>query len=147
MNSTTTYVEKLLVISVTLDIDNAPITNEVEVDLKQFNSFDEFLNLLSKKINYKIGNKNEIKIFYEGSWVNLIDLKSFYCFISTNLITCVQTRILIRGVKIKDNQMDFDLEGKKLGNNDATNSNRPNMKIYGFSSKKNTNNSKLKNYF
>ena len=107
---------------------------EIEINLKEFDSFSDFLNLISQKIDLKINtNKYNVKINYEGSWVNLIDIKSLYFFISANFIQDERTKLLITKRESSlgnDNQIDFNLKGEKFENDRACDSNRPNLKIY-----------------
>lgn len=103
----------------------------IPIDLKSFDCFSELLCLISNEINLRItSSKYEIKIKYEDDWVNLIDLKSFYFFLSNDYNLKNQTQLLIRNKKYDLNEVDFNLNGDKFENEKQILSNRPNMKIY-----------------
>ena len=127
--------EYLINIEITLDLEDEHQKIQVPLDLKEFEAFPEFLSTLSKKLNFKITtNKFHVKMQYEQSWVNLIDLKSFYFFLSNDLILNNQPKLLLKLNK-NDHQIDFNLKGEKFQNNKFTDSNRPNMRIYSKESK------------
>jgi len=127
--------EYIIYIDVSLELEDEIENIILPLDLKEFDAFHELLNTLSKKLEFKIStNKFEVKMFYENSWVNLIDLKSFYFFISNDLILNVQPKLLIR-LNRNEYNVDFNLKGEKFDNNKFTDSNRPNMRIYCKESK------------
>jgi hypothetical protein len=127
--------EYLIYIDVILELVDEIQNVIVPLDLKEFDAFHEFLCILSKKLEYKIStNKFDVKMFYENSWLNLIDLKSFYFFISNDLILNNQPRLLLQ-LNRNEHNIDFNLKGEKFQNNKFTDSNRPNMRIYCKESK------------
>jgi len=122
--------EYLIFIEVIVELEDEIQNITVPLDIKEFEAFNEFLLILSKKLNFKISsNKFDIKMSYEESWVNLIDLKSFYFFLSNDIILNNQPKLLLKPNK-NDQQVDFNLKGEKFQNSKFTDSNRPNMKIY-----------------
>jgi hypothetical protein len=125
----------LLLLSVTIIKEFEKEKRELEIDLTDFESFSDFLCLLSKILRIKITpSRFDLKILYEESWVNLIDVKSFYFFISNDLLLNSQTKIMVlKKEEKKEKEIGFSLTGEKYEDNLAVDSNRPNMRIYDAS--------------
>lgn len=122
--------EYLINIEVIAELDHEVQRTIIPLDLKEFEAFHELLLILSKKLNFKISsNKFDIKMSYEESWVNLIDLKSFYFFLSNDILLNNRPRLLLKTNR-NDQHVDFNLKGEKFQNSKFTDSNRPNMRIY-----------------
>jgi hypothetical protein len=121
-----------LVLNITLEVEDESRNADILIDLKEFDAFNDFISVLSRRLGYKITiSKFDIQILYEDAWVNLIDLKSFYFFISNDLMFCNQTKLFIRNKEnFGKHNVDFNLEGEKFQYDIKNDSIRPNMRIY-----------------
>lgn len=130
--------EAILKILVLYHEEDSKFTKEIVLDLniKRLEALTDFFPLISKNLNIKITSyKHNLKIMYEDSWVNLIDLKSFYFFVSNNVILNQQTKILVNKKMLEEEkEMYFNLQGVKYNSDGKIDSNRPNMKMYDSSS-------------
>jgi hypothetical protein len=92
--------------------------NEVTIDLNDINSFQDFVSLISKEIEFRINLSNQgIQIRYEELWVKVIDLKSLYFFLGCDLKLGLLTKIRIHSGS------EIDPINQSL---------RPNMAVYDF---------------
>jgi hypothetical protein len=99
---------------------------EANINLSEFDSFQSFLTALSDSLNFKVCQRYyNIKIFYEGFWAKLIDLKSFYFFISWNVNNKSQVMLLI--TKKTNEEVDYE---RQFENEDEMMVNKLNMNIY-----------------
>jgi hypothetical protein len=130
--------DPILKILLTYYEEDSKVTKEIDFDLdfKKLEAFTDFFPLISSQLNIKItSHKHSLKILYEESWVNLIDLKSFYFFVSNNLVLNQQTKLLVNKKMMEEQkEMYFSLQGVKFSSDGVIDSNRPNMKIYESSS-------------
>jgi hypothetical protein len=125
LNSISKYEFKaVLKILITLVDENEEYYREIKLNLKYFDSFSEFCSLLCRNLELSSPSNYIFKILYENSWFNLIDLKSFYFFVSNNLIFDQNPHIKIEKSKT-DEDFKFNIKGEKEGD-----SARPSMKIY-----------------
>lgn len=112
--------------------DKEDLYEDVAIDMKEFNSFNELTNLLSKKLDVKITPmKFFIQMLYNNDWVNIIDLKSFYFFLSNNVLNNEKSKMLIKR-KHKTIHVEYNLDGEIF---EGISLNRPNMKMYPIDSK------------
>ncbi len=119
-----------LKLNISYNIDGKSKEIVVEISLDEIDNFNEFMNKILKKIDLKLSmRKFHLEIFYEDDWIKLIDLKSFYFFVSNNIHLEKDIKIRIAQTKNNDYEL-FDLDGTKYKNDFPDDSNRPTDKIY-----------------
>jgi len=103
---------------------------EIHINLDEIENFNDFSNKIIKKAAIKGSiRKYNLEFFYENDWIKLVDLKSFYFFVSNNIH--LQKEIELRIIERNgNNQIVFDLDGTRYKNEVLDDSNRPTDKIY-----------------
>lgn len=126
------YFLKLKIIS---EIQSQNISKFVECNLDDFESFQEFINLILKEVDLKISpRKCLFEIFYEEEWIKLVDLRSFYFFVSHNVHLQKEIEIKITEHEKKDYDL-FDIDGIKYKTGTIDDSILPKDEKYDRSSK------------
>lgn len=117
-------------LNVSFDANGSTKSFVVEINLDEIDNFNDFAYKILKKAEMKTSlRKNHLEIFYEDDWIKLIDLKSFYFFVSHNIHLGKDIQIRIDERSTNNHEL-FDLNGAKYRNEVLDDSNRPNDKIY-----------------
>lgn len=80
--------------------DKKPKIYELTINIKELKTFDGsfgLLSLISNELQIQITTKiYEIQMLYMNSWINIIDLKTFFYFCSCNIIEDQETYLQIK---------------------------------------------------